>query len=82
MMIEFYREMKINRRIGKAEALRKTQLLLLQGEYKAGEIPMWRRGLRISKVEGNQAPSFERDNKARYAHPYFWSPFVLMGNWR
>lgn len=82
VMIEFYREMKVNRQIGKAEALRKAQLLLLQGGYKSGEIPMWRRGLRISKVEGVQTTSFERDKKARYAHPYYWSPFVLMGNWR
>lgn len=82
VMIEFYREMKVNRQIGKAEALRKAQLLLLQGGYKSGEIPMWRRGLRISNVEGAQTTSFERDKKARYAHPYYWSPFVLMGNWR
>jgi CHAT domain-containing protein len=24
----------------------------------------------------------EHDVAAGYAHPYYWAPFVLMGNWR
>ena len=27
-------------------------------------------------------PLFKVDAKARYAHPYFWAPFILIGNWR
>lgn len=46
-MVEFYRQLtKPN--ISKAEALRRAQIALLQGEYK---------------------------------QPYFWAPFVLVGNW-
>ena len=35
LMIEFYRDLAINRRNGKATALRKAQLALLRGSYKA-----------------------------------------------
>ncbi|MFB2891307.1 CHAT domain-containing protein [Aerosakkonemataceae cyanobacterium BLCC-F50] len=47
-MKNFYKELN-NNKITKAEALRRTQLLLLQ------------------------------DNQ--FSHPYFWSAFVLVGNW-
>jgi CHAT domain-containing protein len=82
LMTAFYRNLAINWRIGKAVALRKAQLTLLQGKYKEGETPLWRRGLKFSGGTGNRAPQFNRDVKARYAHPYYWSPFVLMGDWR
>lgn len=84
LMTALYKNLAINRRIGKARALRQAQLALLQGKYKAGETPLWRRGLNIklSGVVSNQLPTFKWDEKARYAHPYYWSPFVLMGDWR
>ena len=27
-------------------------------------------------------PLFKPDPKAPYAHPYYWAPFILIGNWR
>ncbi|HEX8177797.1 MAG TPA: CHAT domain-containing tetratricopeptide repeat protein [Pyrinomonadaceae bacterium] len=84
LMIAFYRDLAINPLIGKAAALKKAQLVLLQGKYKVGETPLWRRELKMELrgVAGNQLPQFNRDAKARYAHPYYWSPFILIGDWR
>lgn len=33
----------------------------------------------VSKMD---APLFKHDDRKRFAHPYYWSPFVLYGNWR
>jgi CHAT domain-containing protein/predicted negative regulator of RcsB-dependent stress response len=60
-------------RVTKVEALRQAQLDLLLGKATVtgnGND----RGVALSKTE---APAV-----ARYSHPYYWAPFVLMGNWR
>jgi CHAT domain-containing protein len=31
---------------------------------------------------GEALPRFRPDPRAPYAHPAFWAPFVLIGNWR
>lgn len=33
-------------------------------------------------VSESDAPLYVRDARRPYAHPYYWSPFVLYGNWR
>lgn len=33
-------------------------------------------------VEANNAVPFKRDPGKPFAHPYYWSPFILIGNWR
>ena len=33
-------------------------------------------------VEANYARPFKKDPSKPFAHPYYWSPFVLFGNWR
>lgn len=48
-MVEFYRILSSKPGISKAEALRQTQLILLQNR--------------------------------QYQHPFYWAPFVLVGNW-
>jgi CHAT domain-containing protein len=27
-------------------------------------------------------PRFTVDPKRPYAHPYYWAPFILIGNWK
>jgi len=33
-------------------------------------------------VQAKYAKPYHRNLSKRYAHPYFWAPFVLFGNWR
>ena len=28
------------------------------------------------------APVYKRDARRPYAHPYYWAPFILIGNWK
>jgi CHAT domain-containing protein len=60
-------------KVTKVEALRQAQLDLLFG--KAGA-----RGDGSNRGFGKNKP--EGSVPAGYAHPYYWAPFVLMGNWR
>lgn len=36
----------------------------------------------IVKIEESDAPLYKKDEKSPFAHPYYWSPFILIGNWR
>jgi len=72
LMQEFYRLRGEGEGMTKAEALRRAQVELLRGadaQTASGE----RRGL---SVTGGNAPS------AKFSHPYFWAPFILIGNWK
>ena len=60
-------------KVAKVEALRQAQLDLLLGKVKLGAGGNGR-GFGTNERK-QQAP-------AEYAHPYYWAPFVLMGNWR
>ncbi|HET6670573.1 MAG TPA: tetratricopeptide repeat protein [Pyrinomonadaceae bacterium] len=33
-------------------------------------------------VDAADAPPFKRDDKKPFAHPYYWAPFILIGNWK
>ncbi len=83
LMTEFYRILEDNPKIGKAEALRTAQIKMIGGEYKTSEEAAKKRSdlINLSGESANQ-PKFETDKNAPFAHPYFWSPFVLIGNWR
>lgn len=69
LMQEFYRLR--GEGLAKAESLRRAQLAILRGEVRTegGE----RRGLSVRR-DDPKAVSF--------SHPYFWAPFILMGNWK
>jgi CHAT domain-containing protein len=70
--------------INKAEALRRAQLELLRGEQAklaaTDEVPE-ERGSRERYCERGGGPAFEENPSAPFAHPFFWAPFILMGNY-
>jgi CHAT domain-containing protein len=58
-------------KVMKVEALRLAQLDLLLGKVKPGH------------GESSRGVGFETpEAPASFAHPYYWAPFILMGNWR
>ncbi len=58
--------------LNKAEALRQAQILMIRGQG-ASSSSIGQRGLT------QEAPVAAV--KRSFAHPYFWAPFILMGNW-
>jgi len=78
-MSEFYRNKQTNPRISKAEAIRLAQKAMIDGKIKSTGIGG---GCRAELNPGTGQKPFKCDPNAPFSHPYFWSPFVLIGNWR
>ncbi|HYG11829.1 MAG TPA: CHAT domain-containing protein [Pyrinomonadaceae bacterium] len=84
LMQSFYRIRNAQPGMLKAEALRRAQVSLLRGE--AGELvgSIERRGLLGSAPQrGNEGGAASGGvGKSSFEHPFFWAPFILIGNWR
>jgi CHAT domain-containing protein/Tfp pilus assembly protein PilF/uncharacterized protein YoaH (UPF0181 family) len=78
LMQNFYRLRSTRPNLSKVEALRQAQLTLLRGEAGGTQPPP------AAQKSGGDAsePKYVFNIKAPYSHPYFWSPFILLGNWR
>lgn len=79
-MAEFYRVKKANPSMSKAEAIRLAQKEMIDGKIRASGTSI---GCRAETFGGAaKKDGFKCDPNAPFSHPYFWSPFVLIGNWR
>ena len=82
LMSEFYRIRTANPKITKSEAMRLAQKELLNGKYTADEAAKKRSELINLDGKTSTQPPFVKDPNAPFAHPFYWSPFILFGNWR
>jgi CHAT domain-containing protein len=65
----------------KAEALQKTQIRFIRGlaGHETGVLKEKRIGYASGKLD--VTPANETGKDAAYSHPFYWAPFILMGNW-
>jgi CHAT domain-containing protein len=80
-MVEFYK-LYGNEGRSKADAMRLSQLKLLNGRYAPAEAADKRRAESFAQAADPSMPPFKTDPNAPFAHPFYWSPFILIGNWR
>ena len=74
LVMEFYAHLKTTS--SRAEALRQAQLSLLQEKFRIeGDAIVLSNGMYVPVPEGAK-----RENT--FTHPFFWSGFELIGNWR
>ncbi|SES63515.1 CHAT domain-containing protein [Nitrosomonas marina] len=73
-MAQFY-TLREQKNISKAEAIRQTQRLFIQGNVIMDETN------RKARLRGISLPADEIA-EPQFEHPYFWAPFILMGNWQ
>jgi CHAT domain-containing protein/Flp pilus assembly protein TadD len=86
LMLKFYEIKKQQPELPKGEALRQAQLSLLKGTIKAPESDSEeKRLLELIQEKGQKGVEtinlYKRDEKTPFAHPYYWSHFILIGNW-
>ena len=85
LMREFYQLKETNSHWSKAEALRQAQIALLKGDDDSSrEATQHSRGIGLAK-ENESDPAmkvYARNPKAPFAHPHYWAPFILIGNWK
>ena len=82
-MAEFYRRREAEH-LTKAEALRRVQLAFIRGEISPqGQGTGARRdvGCLLNCDRNGENAANAPSATADYSHPYYWAPFVLMGNW-
>ncbi|MET0626222.1 MAG: CHAT domain-containing protein [Pyrinomonadaceae bacterium] len=85
LMRKFYK-VRDEEGLSKVVALQRAQLSFLKGsdgapaEVSADESRGASRAGRMKK--GSESGVFVKDPAAPYAHPYYWAPFIMIGNWR
>jgi CHAT domain-containing protein/Tfp pilus assembly protein PilF len=82
LMVKFYRVYG-EKHLTKAEALRRAQLPMIHGKYQPSD-GNTTRGLEVTGAvsKNNPRAAFRKDDDAPLSHPYYWSPFILIGNWK
>lgn len=78
LMAQFYANRGSTPRSTKAEALRHAQLAMLRGELK-GKSDDVRAGSSVKSADTFGAPAYPKD-LPQWSHPFYWAPFVLLGN--
>jgi CHAT domain-containing protein len=73
LMTAFYAA--LNQGMTKADALREAQLALINSSDGPGEV-----GDRGIGVVGNPTNASGTTRAVGYSHPYYWAPFILIGN--
>jgi CHAT domain-containing protein/Tfp pilus assembly protein PilF len=75
LMSDFYGRWVKNPAAGKAEALRQAQLEFLHGPAVAAKSGSGR-GFEVAQESSSET------HNAGYSHPFYWAPFVLIGNYQ
>ena len=74
LMQRFY-DILATERVTKAEALQQAQLSLLYGEETIDE-----RLMKLGSTRGGLVSIYSSDTEVDLKHPYYWAPFILIGN--
>lgn len=59
-----------------------TSLLMTNFYRLKKENPNLTKAEALQKAQIQMIQGIGQTNKTRFAHPYYWSPFVMLGNWR
>lgn len=66
----------------KAEAFQRAQLALLRGEVTETPGPQRSSQLGLTNQIAPRLVRYASNPQKPFAHPYYWAPFILIGNWK
>lgn len=81
LMTEFYRLRKEDPQMTKAEAMQIAQTKMIEGEFEPISTAEQRTS-RAQLIREKGKSKNEADDLPYYSHPYYWAPFILIGNWK
>jgi CHAT domain-containing protein len=76
LMATFYKLWVTTPGITKAEALQRAQLAVLHGTADPAGTPQG------SSARDSSASASKQRPVSQYANPFYWAPFILIGNWK
>ena len=79
-MQNLYR-LRHEKKLNKAEALQQAQIMFIRGEIKGSGSDGDRERNQAMKGLPGMGDKGDIKAPAPYSHPYYWAPFILMGNW-
>ena len=85
LMANFYQLRAASPSESKAELLRRAQLELITGKVAGGQAGGAQRILvhgQSASTATTSGATYTPDPKAPFSHPFYWAPFVLIGNFR
>lgn len=82
LMIRFYKIRAADPQMSKGEAFRKAQLEIMGIDSDAKPANSTRAKLNAADGTTANLPLYNATGKPKFAHPHFWAPFVLIGNWK
>lgn len=81
-MVEFYRQFVSGQEnTTKAIAIKNVQKAMIEGKIRLNTDNLACRS-EVVILNGEKQTPFNCDAKAPLAHPFYWSPFILIGNWK
>lgn len=84
LMNRFYKFRADHPTLSKGEAFRRAQLALHGAEIKNAQKNPDAPRSEVIDLNGKKVelPLYEKDEQKPFAHPHYWSSFVLIGNWK
>ena len=79
LMQRFY-ALREQQHLTKAEALRQVQLAFLDGSVNQASLMGLQSAFAPETTTSTSLP-WRATSTAPYSHPFFWAPFILIGNW-